>query len=82
MDLSTLKDLGIAGITVGAMSYICLKLVRQLEEARRDYQSFVKDNNHTTTELVREATETMTKINTTIQIHNEISKELLNRIQK
>ena len=82
MELETFKELGIAGIAIAALSYICYQLIKQLASARADYQSFVGDNNHTTTELVREATATMVSVRDTIEAHNKISERLLNRLDK
>lgn len=82
MDLSTLKELGVPGISIGAMFYLSYKLVQELREARIDYRSFVKDNNHTTTELVREATATMVEVKHTITTHNEIQKRMLDQLEK
>jgi hypothetical protein len=80
MDISSLKELGIAGIAIGSLSYICYKLIKELAESRRNYTSFVQDNNHTTTELVREATATMVEVRNAIQTHNEILKSYLNKM--
>ena len=49
MDLSTLKELGIAGIAIGGFAYFSVLLLKQLADNRKDYTSFVMDNNHTNT---------------------------------
>ena len=82
MELSSLKELGIAVVAVGMMGYICFKLIKEIAESRADYKSFVEENNHTTTELIREATATMVSINDTIKVHNSISDRLLTRLDK
>ncbi len=79
MDLSTLKELGIAGVSIGALAYICFKLIKELGEARRNYTSFVQDNNHTTTELVREATATMVEVRNEIVNHNKLLELMINK---
>lgn len=82
MELETFKELGIAGISIGALAFICFQLIKQLANARKDYQGFVEDNNHITTELVREATATMVSIKNTIEAHNKISEKLIDRLDK
>lgn len=79
MDISSLKELGIAGIAIGALGYICFQLIKELQESRINYTSFVQDNNHTTTELVREATATMTEIRNSIANHNDLLKIMIDK---
>jgi len=82
MDLETFKELGIAGISIGALAYICFQLIKQLSEARQNYQSFVQDNNHTTTEIVRESTATIVSVKEAINNHNKILEKLLDKLDK
>lgn len=82
MDLSSFKELGIAGIAIGALSFVCFQLLKQLSEARANYTSFVNDNNHTTTELVREATATITEVKNSIITHNELLKVMIDKQNK
>lgn len=76
------QDLGIAGIAIGCLSYITYQLIKQLGEARTNYQSYVADNNHTMTELVKEATVTMSEVRNSIENHNEVLKLLAERLNK
>ena len=80
MDLSSFKELGIAGISIGTLGYICFTLIRELKESRLNYTNFVQDNNHTTTELVKEATATMVEIKNSIQNHNELLKMMIDKV--
>lgn len=79
MDLGSFKELGIAGVAIGSLSYICYKLITELKESRINYQSFVQENNHTTTDLVREATATMVEVRNEIKLHNEVLKTFLDK---
>ena len=80
MDLTSLKELGIAGVSVGALAWICFQLIKQLGEARNNYQSFVQDNNHTTTELVKEATSTLVQVKDCLENHNKVLEKLLDKV--
>ena len=80
MDLSSFKELGIAGISIGTLGYICFNLIRELKESRLNYTNFVQDNNHTTTELVKEATATMVEVKNSIQNHNELLKMMIDKV--
>lgn len=82
MDISSLKELGIAGISIGTLGYICFRLLMEISEARKNYTSFVNENNHTTTEMVKEATATMSEIKNAIANHNEVLKSYLSRENK
>ncbi len=93
MDLLSYKDLGIAGIAVAGLAFVCFQLIKQSDkkdetftketsEARLNYQSFVMDNNHTTTDLVRQATATMVEIKNTIETHNKMTEKILERLNK
>ena len=44
-DLSTLKELGIAGVAVGGLLYVVFRLIKELGENRKDYCNFVNANN-------------------------------------
>ena len=79
-DLSTLKELGIAGVAIGGMIYIIFRLIKELAKNRKDYCSYVNENNHTTTELVRESTATMVSIKDSIENHNKILEKLLDKL--
>ena len=52
MDISNLKELGVAGVAIVVIAYICFRLIKELAESRINYTNFVQENNHTTTELV------------------------------
>ena len=80
--LYNFKDLGIAGISVAALAFVAYQLIKQLGEARTNYQGYVEDNNHTVTELVKEATITMTEVRNSIESHNEVLKLLAERLNK
>ena len=80
MDLSSFKELGIAVVAVGVIGYITLKLLSELSQNRKDYSSFVMDNNHTNTELVKEATATMVEVRNSIETHNRILEKLIDKI--
>lgn len=87
MDLSTLKELGIAGIAIGGFAYFSVLLLKQLAENRKDYTSFVIDNNHTNTELVRECTAMITEAknamensNKTLENHNRVLERILEKL--
>lgn len=73
-NLTQFKELGVAGIAIGALAFVTYKLIVELKESRINYQSFVQDNNHTTTDLVRQATATMVEVRNAIKTHNEISE--------
>ncbi len=79
-ELLNFKDLGIAGIAIGALAFICFQLIKQLASARDNYENFVKDNNHTTTELVREATATIVQVKNTIENHNKVLEKILEKV--
>lgn len=79
--LLAFKELGIAGIAIGALAYICYKLIVELKDSRINYQSFVQENNHTTTDLVREATATMIETKNAIGQHNELLKIMLEKMK-
>lgn len=79
MDLSSLKELGIAGVAIGTLGYICFKLIKLLSETQEDYKSFVQDNNHTTTELVKEATATIVEVKNSITTHNELLRIMIDK---
>jgi len=88
-NLSTLKELGIAGVAIGAMAYLCFKSLAMLAEVQKDYKSFVLENNHTMTDLVREATQKITESNEqgkahteVIQAHTKILEKLIDRLDK
>lgn len=73
MDLNSFKELGVAGVGIGSLLYIANQLIRELKESRINYTNFVQDNNHTTTELVREATATMVEVkNSNVEVKNTI----------
>lgn len=76
------KDLGVAGVSVAALAFVAWQLIKQLGEARTNYQSYVQDNNHTMTDLVKEATTTMTEVRNSIENHNEVLKLLADRLNK
>ena len=80
--LSTFKELGIAGIAIVSLATIAYQLLKQLGEARNDYKNYVSENNHTTTELVREATAAIVEVKNTIETHNEIQRTFLNQMKK
>jgi len=87
MDLSTLKELGIAGIAIGGFAYFSLLLLKQLADNRKDYTSFVMDNNHTNTELVRECTAMTTEaknaienFNKNLENHNRVLERILEKL--
>jgi len=79
-DFSALKELGIAVAAVAVMGYICWQLIKELRENRKDYSSFVMENNHTNTQLVKEATETMTAVKNSIENHNRVLEKLIDKI--
>ena len=79
--IQTFKELGIAGVSIGTIGYIALQMIKENREARQNYTSFVQENNHTTTDLVREATATMVEVKNTISNHNELTKMLLEEIR-
>lgn len=79
MDFSSFKDLGVAGVAIGTLGYICFQLIREVKESRINYSNFVQENNHTTTDLVREATVTITEIKNTIVTHNELLKIMIDK---
>lgn len=80
MDLSSLKELGIAVASVGVLGYIAWKLIEELRENRKDYSSFVMSNNHTNTELVRECTATIVEVKNSIENHNKVLERLLDKV--
>ncbi len=79
MDLSTFKELAPAGMSIVVIGYICFRLIRELSEARVDYRSYVQENNHTTTELVKEATRTMVEVKNSIVNHNDLLKLMIEK---
>lgn len=80
-DLSQYMELGLAGVAIIVLGYIVRWLIQELKEQRTDYRSFVQENNHSKTELVKEATAALVEVKNTIQVHNEIQKTN-NEIQK
>jgi hypothetical protein len=82
MNIETFKELGLAGISIGALAYICFKLVVELGENRKDYCSYVNENNHTTTELVKEATVTMTSVRDSIDVNTKTIEKLLDKLER
>lgn len=93
MDLSTFvatfKEFGIAGLAIGAILFLSLKLVKVLDKNQEllqknqdDYRNYVATNNHTTTDLVKEATATMVEVKFSIQNHNLVLREFLDRLPK
>lgn len=82
MDISTLKDLTPAVASIGVLGYTCYLLIKQLGENRADYSNFVNSNNHTTTEMVKEATATMVTTNIAIETHTKTLEKLIDKIDK
>lgn len=80
--ISQFKELGIAGIAIAGFVYLCLKVLKELRESRIDYRNFVSENNHTTTELVKEATATIVEVKNTIANHNKVSEMMLDELRK
>ena len=80
MDISNLKELGVAGVAIVVIAYICFRLIKELAESRINYTNFVQENNHTTTELVREATATMVQVRDSIEMHNKSLEKLIDRL--
>ena len=78
-NLATFKELGIAGIAIVAIAYVCFKLIKEITESRIDYRNYVRDNNHTTTDLVIKATETMVETKNAIAQHNELLKIMIDK---
>jgi len=81
-DLSTLKELGIAGIAIGGLLYVIFRLIKELTENRKDYVCYVNENNHTTTEIVKEQTLTMVSVRNSIEEHNKLLEKLIDKINK
>ena len=85
MDLTQLKELGIAGISVGAIAtifYLVAKaLLSEIKQARTDYSCFVNNNNHKITEIVEKATATMVETKDAIGKHNEVLDKLLDKLK-
>lgn len=89
-NLTTLKELGIAIVSVVAMVYLSKYLVdvlkqvvsdltTQLKENREDYTNFVETNNHGNTERIEKSTTAMVEVAKSIEMHNR-STELHNQI--
>lgn len=79
MDIASLKELGIAGVSIATLGYISFKLIKEVAESRRNYTNFVNDNNHTTTELVKESTAAIVEAKNAIALHNEVLKSYLDK---
>ena len=50
------------------------KLINEVSESRKQHEIYIQENNHTTTDLVREATATMAEVREAIKTHNQISQ--------
>ena len=65
----------------GKITDLIKTILAELAESRRNYTSFVQENNHTTTELVKEATATMVQVKDSIETHNEILKIMIDKLK-
>jgi len=79
--LTNFKELGIAGIAVAGLCFVLYLEIKRGSKNETDYRSFVQDNNHTTTELVRECTASIIESTNTMKAHNAIN-EAQNQILK
>ena len=93
MELSSFKELGIAGIAVGGMAtifYFIVKgllgnikeLLTEIKTSRQDYSSFVMNNNHKVTEIVEKQVEAMVEVKNQIEINNRATEKHTEILQK
>lgn len=91
--LNSIKEIGIAGISVLAVSYILYQVILNLraEHAKNQewFMGYVNENNHKVTDLVREVsqniainTESNKKFIETLERHTSVIEKLSDKIEK
>lgn len=91
--LSSFKEIGIALSSIVIFAYIVKyvidknkevfdSLILQLVENRKDYSSFVLENNHGNTDRIEKSTEALTKVSGAIEAHTKILEKLLDKMDQ
>lgn len=83
MELSNIKELGIAMLSVLTIGFLLKyvidknkevfdSLIEQLQQNRTDYTNFVQANNHDNTDRIEKSTEALVKVATAIGEHTKV----------
>ena len=69
--------IGLAGICIGAIIYLCNLFVKHLKEKDANYQDFVLERNHQTGDIIEKNTEILVMVGENIKNNTESVKQLI-----
>lgn len=78
--IEIVEKLGIAALSIVSIIYVIVKSQKEREKNQQIFMEYVETNNHQKSEMIEKSIEALTKVNYSMEMHNEISKSILSAV--